>query len=248
MIAKELLLEAGKAKGLTNKEHIEKDYFQDVFLFNLYRKTNKFIFKGGTAIYKLYGLQRFSEDLDFSLSEDVDLKYVENTIKDVVGGISFFELKDVKKTKDSLLVKIGCKGILTRYNSLRIDVNFKNKVIYGYDVKNYVPMYIDLNPFSLRMLKLEEIIAEKIHAIFMREKARDLFDLFFLLRLAKFDKKLVGEKLRLFSMKYDQDRLVAGINKIKNIWERELRPFVLAELPDFTTVRDFVINRIKSGL
>ena len=75
---------------------------------------------------------------------------------------------------------------MTKYNTLRIDINFKNKLLRGFDVKNYVSDYVDINPFSLRVLKVEEIIAEKIHAILNREKARDLYDLFFLLRIAKF--------------------------------------------------------------
>lgn len=245
MINREMLLEIGRRKKLINKEHIEKDYFQDVLLFNLFKKTNKLVFKGGTAVYKLYSLPRFSEDLDFSVIESTDLKDVEDIVREV-SSIDYFELKSVKKTRDSLLFRIVCKGILTRYNSLRVDINFKNKIINGYDVKNYVPEYFDINPFSLRVLKLDEMIAEKIHAIFMREKARDLFDMFYLLRLAKLDKKLVAEKLRYFGIRYDKNKIVAKINMIEGIWDSELRPFVLTELPDFNMVRDFVVSRIKA--
>lgn len=246
MISREMLLEIGKKKGLVNKEHIEKDYFQDLFLFNLFKKTNKFIFKGGTALYKLYGLQRFSEDLDFSLFEDLDFKFIEDIMKSIVEKIPYFKIKSIKKIKDSILIKISCEGILTRYNSLRIDINFKNKVINGFDIKNYVSEYVDINPFSLRMLTLEEIIAEKIHSIFMRDKARDLFDLFFLLRISKFDKRLVEEKLKIFNIKYNQSLLEKKINKIKDVWEKELKAFVLIELFSFEIVKNFVFSKIKN--
>lgn len=89
MITKELLSAIGKKKGLTNKEHIEKDYFQEVILYNLFRKTNEFIFKGGTALYKLYNLPRFSEDLDFSLNSSLEVNAVENMIKDVIENDNF---------------------------------------------------------------------------------------------------------------------------------------------------------------
>lgn len=120
MITKELLLEIAKKKGLKNKEHIEKDYFQDKFLYELYKKTNKLVFKGGTALYKIYGLPRFSEDLDFSVLGEFD----EGVIEEVTSKIG--EIKTMKKLKDSLQIKIGFKGILTVYNTLRIDINFKN--------------------------------------------------------------------------------------------------------------------------
>ncbi len=66
MINKELLSQASVGKGLINKEYIEKDYFQDLLLYQLYKQTNQLVFKGGTALYKFYQLPRFSEDLDFS--------------------------------------------------------------------------------------------------------------------------------------------------------------------------------------
>ena len=48
-----------------------KEIFQEIALLGLYRGSffNKAAFYGGTALRILYGLNRFSEDLDFSLSE-----------------------------------------------------------------------------------------------------------------------------------------------------------------------------------
>lgn len=238
MITKELLLEIAKKKGLKNKEHIEKDYFQDKFLYELYKKTNKLIFKGGTALYKIYGLPRFSEDLDFSVLGEFD----EGVIEEVTSKIG--EIKTMKKLKDSLQIKIGFKGILTVYNTLRIDINFKN-VVFNYEVKNYISPYIDINPFSLRILNLKEILAEKIHSIFAREKARDLYDLFFLLRFVEIDKKIIEKKLELFNMNFDFEKFKRKINGIENVWEKELKPFLLTDLVDFKVVKEFVLERLE---
>lgn len=237
---KKILLEIGKKKGLTNKEHIEKDYLQDLFLFNLFKKTNRLVFKGGTALYKIYNIQRFSEDLDFNMLENLDAeKIIGQIIKSMKGEFN------TRKTKDSLLFKIGFSGVLTKYNTLRIDISIKNRVLQGYDVKNYVPEYIDINPFSLKLLKPEEMIAEKIHSLLARKKARDLYDLFFLLRISKFNKKLVNEKLAIFDMKFSFNELKETINYIENLWEPELKPFVLTDLMSFDTVKGFVLGRIK---
>ena len=203
MITKELLEEAAKKKGLVNKEHIEKDYFQDLLLFHIYKQTNVLIFKGGTALYKLYGLQRFSEDLDFSLREDIN---GEEIIKKVLGNIENAKIKEIKRLKESTLIKIALKGILTKYNTIRIDINFKNIVFEKFDVKNYVSSYVDINPFNLRVLSLKEMVAEKIHALFNRESARDLYDLFFLLKVADFDKQLIAKKLMLFNIEMDYNQ------------------------------------------
>lgn len=249
MITKEILIETGKKKGLKNKEHIEKTYFQDIFLFNLFKATNKFVFKGGTALYKFYGLSRFSEDLDFSLASELSIDEIEEIMRICIKNIDIFEIKSIKKIKGSILFKIKCKGILTEKNTLRIDVSLKNKILLGFDVKNYVSDYIDISPFSLRVLKPEEMISEKFHALIKRDKARDLYDLFFLLRSFKFNKALVEEKLKIFGMTYNISLIKEKINKIKPIWEKELRAFVLEELPDYEIVKEYVekaLDEVKS--
>lgn len=244
MITKELLSAIGRKKGLTNKEHIEKDYFQEVILYNLFRKTNEFIFKGGTALYKLYNLRRFSEDLDFSLNSPLEVDAVENIIKEVIENDTF-SIKSIKRAYNTLLIKIACKGILTKYNTVRIDINLKNKILRKFDVKSYVSQYIDINPFTMRVLTLEEITAEKIHCIFTRQKARDLFDLFFLLRIASPDKALIDEKLKIFGVIYEYKILEKNIDELRAVWEKELKSFVLGDLPEFTVVKEFVLSRLK---
>src|SRR3990167_3542874 len=123
MITREILMEITKKKGLFNKEYAEKDYFQDLLLFNIYKQTNLLIFKGGTALYKLYGLQRFSEDLDFTLIGDLDIE---------------------KTMKNSVSIKAAFKGIITKYNTVRLDITLKNIVLEKFDVKNYISSYTDI--------------------------------------------------------------------------------------------------------
>lgn len=240
MISKEMLMGVAKKKGLTNKEHIEKDYFQDLLLFHVYKKTNLLVFKGGTCLYKLYGLPRFSEDLDFSLLGKAD---IEGIVREAAGKIGA-EVKSSKKMQNSLLIKLGFRGILTSYNTLRMDISMKNAV-FAYDVKHYVPPYIDINPFSLRALALKEVLAEKVHAVFAREKARDLFDLFFLLRFVEPDTELIAKKLGLFGMRFDFAEFKRKIAALKPVWSAELEPFVFAELTDFEDARDFVLKKLS---
>jgi len=239
---REMLLEIGKKKGLKNREYIEKDYFQDKLLYYIFKATNNLVFKGGTALYKLYNMPRFSEDLDFTLLDPKE------NIEDKIIKIAEKHAEiNIKKLKTSVLFKLRFKGILTSYNTVRIDVSLRNKVLSGFDLKNYVSDYIDIKPFSLKILKLKEMIAEKIHSLLARKNARDLYDLFFLLRISNFDKKLVKEKLKIFGMSFNSNLIKKQINEIKPIWEVELKPFVLEELPDFDVVKDFVIKRLVNS-
>jgi predicted nucleotidyltransferase component of viral defense system len=238
LIDREFLLKVAKNKGLKNREYIEKDYFQDVLLYHLYKKSNNFIFKGGTCLYKLYNLPRFSEDLDFSI---LTQKNIKETIESVAR-----ELKakiESKKTKTSFLFKLRFSGILTQFGIVRIDVSLYN-IVFGFEVKNYVSPYIDLPPFSLRVLKLEEILAEKIHALIKRNNARDLYDLFFLLRFVVPNEELIQKKLEIFKMKFDKEIVKRKIEEIKPKWEAELKPFLLTELTDFEVAEGFVKRKL----
>lgn len=242
MIKKEMLEEIAGKKGLINKEHIEKDYFQDLLLFNICKKTNLFIFKGGTCLYKIYNLQRFSEDLDFSLLKDCN---AEDIIKEAIKNIEGCKIKEIKKTKDSLIIKISFNGIITKYNTLRIDINLRDTILSDFEIKQYTSDYIDINPFSIRVLSLKEIVAEKVHSLMAREKARDLYDLFFLLKFAEIDKKIINKKLSFFNMSFSYDKIEKRINNLKTLWEKELNSFILSELPEFNLVKSFVLSKLK---
>ena len=242
MITKEMLRAVGRRKGLTNRGQIEKDYFQDLFLYHIYKRTNLLAFKGGTYLYKIHNLPRFSEDIDFSVLGKID---AERLIKDISSRTTS-EIKSIKRTKNSLLIKIAIGGILTPYNSLRIDINMEN-VVFKYDVVNYIPPYIDINPFSLRVLDLSEMVAEKIHSIYAREKARDLYDLFFLLRFVEVDKSIIERKLGIFGMEFDFRTFEEEISGMESLWVPELKPFVLTELVGFELARGFVLDKLSKA-
>ncbi len=242
MIPKEILIQAAKTKGLVNREHMEKDYFQDLLLFHIYKRTNSLVFKGGTCLHKLYGLPRFSEDLGFSVMGNSDFK---GAIEDVVRSIKEAEIKETREIKNSLLVRIGFNGILTSHNTVRIDINLGNPLIEKFDVKNYTPPYVDINPFALRAMNLKEVVAEKIHSILAREKSRDLYDLFFLLRFVEVDKGVINRKLKNFDMESDYFYLAKRVSNLEGLWSKEMKPFILSDLPQFDVVKEFVLEKLR---
>ena len=65
----EEMLEKYKIENQHQAENALKQVIQEITLFGLYRSNffEKAAFYGGTSLRILYGLPRFSEDLDFSL-------------------------------------------------------------------------------------------------------------------------------------------------------------------------------------
>ena len=63
-------------------------------------------------------------------------------------------------------------------------------------------------------LDSEEILAEKVRAILARHKGRDLFDLWILLsKGVKINDNYVQKKMDWYKTRYDQDKLLAAIEK-----------------------------------
>ena len=127
---------------LKNKEdyvNALKEVIQEIALSAL-AKTDFFeyaAFYGGTALRIFYGLDRFSEDLDFSLIEksDFDLTKYFKTLDDTfkMYGLSFTATKK-EKTIDSSIQSAFLKGN-TLEHVLLISTN---KDIFGHIQKNEV--------------------------------------------------------------------------------------------------------------
>ncbi|MBE0433513.1 nucleotidyl transferase AbiEii/AbiGii toxin family protein [candidate division WOR-3 bacterium] len=110
MISRKLIEElAGKYQ--TIEINIAREYCQHLFLSNLYqmKKSERILFKGGTALRVMYQSPRFSEDLDFSCSgvkikdiEDLLLRNVIEIEKSEIG----VEILESKSTSGGYLGKL----------------------------------------------------------------------------------------------------------------------------------------------
>lgn len=84
MISRSQLRLISRKTGLTLYQQ-EKDYLLRLLLYNYYKKFKDVVFKGGTCLKYLYGLNRFSEDLDFNLliKPETFQKQVKKTLKEI---------------------------------------------------------------------------------------------------------------------------------------------------------------------
>lgn len=115
-------------------------------------------FKWGTACYFLYGLDRFSTDLDFDLLQDVDIDT----------DIAYLLQKYWS-------IKKGQKIILSYGNhdiNIKIDINRK---IRSSNIYTHVDFYGTL----IRVQDKATIFANKLVALTERSTNRDIYDVYF---------------------------------------------------------------------
>ncbi|MDR0219905.1 MAG: nucleotidyl transferase AbiEii/AbiGii toxin family protein, partial [Lachnospiraceae bacterium] len=137
----------------------------DAFLKHLNANTQTFILKGGTALMKCYGLDRFSEDIDL----DGDLKS-----KDIVSLVDSFCSANgfsyrIAKNTDTV------KRFFVNYGNsekpLKVEVSYRQKELNmkQASIVNGILVY---NINALCMLKTNAYAA--------RDKIRDLYDISFI--------------------------------------------------------------------
>ena len=89
-------------------------------------------------------------------------------------------------------------------------------------------------------MDLSEILAEKVRTLLSRKKARDLYDLYMLLKGGvSVDKRMIQIKLDYYGMEYETKDLIANCLRFEKVWTKELYPLV-ADVPDFEEVVEFI--------
>lgn len=226
----------------------EKRYAQILALNAI--ASESVVMNGGTYLWLFHGLNRFSEDLDFTAKEELS-EDIGQRIVDSMGlyGVSA-ERGMIKDDRLSLSFRLQIRGPLyvtertTCY--LWIEIS-KREMTRLPDILTEVdePKY-GIPPFYLRGMNLDECVAEKIRAIMTRNAPRDLYDLWYLTkkqgRSAR--QELINAKLSFYRLKYSRDSLIEEMQKYGVSWSRALKPMIFGPLPEF----EHVVSDIASAL
>lgn len=161
---------------------IEKDLAITCALYTLSKTClmNHLVFKGGTAIKKLYQPDaRFSEDLDFTVIhlDEKDALDALSVINDTqIDSIVFEKIKEDAYTRQGKNYRLNYTGPLEYRNSIRIDLSFRKDIIKNTEEKQIHSLYGDsISPY-IKTLTFTEIMAEKLRAMMTRESPRDYYD------------------------------------------------------------------------
>lgn len=228
----------------------EKNYIQTATLSGIYTAlVDELIFKGGTALFFFYGLDRFSEDLDFTRIKQYNYNQLKTTISDIFTILHVnHEIKPGKSPAGKTL-KVKAEGPLYKgplsESIVDIDISERNDILLKPDIKEVIPIYDDLRPFTVPVMKKEEILAEKVRALMTRKRARDLYDIAFLLKKQvdlKYD--LINKKLSYYNKTFNQEECMLQASSIKDIWQSELHG-LFVKLPSFDDSLNLVLDKIK---
>jgi len=222
-----------------NVGHAEKLYLQDIILLTISRETvDELVFKGETALLKCYQLDRFSEDLDFTAHQEIDLTSIRDAvIRDLENYGAAVADQTSEESKDAIYFRFGIEGPFYTGNRrslcfIRLEINTHSSVTRP-EVHRYTPPFPDIPSFDLALLAEEEIVAEKIRAILTRQQPRDLYDCYHLLsKGVEPDRDLIQEKLDSYDLVFEPDAVLKAARELERNW-RDFDVFTYSSLPPF---------------
>jgi hypothetical protein len=249
MIDSQKLKEISKLSGL-RPWHQEKHYLQSIILSIV--SDFPLVFKGGTYLWFFHGLNRFSEDLDFTATGSIKEEfsdYISRSLK-LYGFRN--ELKVFKNDNLGLSTRFVINGPLNTNDRDRcviyVEISKRESALLP-----KVPLKLDLPQYDIPVkrilgMNLNEVSAEKTRAILTREKGRDIYDLYFLVHRkgVVFDKELINKKLDFYTIEFNSDSFLEKLRGREKLYLHELKPIILGDLPAFDIVCDELEKWIQS--
>lgn len=172
---------------IDEKTNRVREFLQIVCLKIMYDKNffERFAFIGGTALRVLYDLRRFSEDLDFSLTDKKGYSFLE-IHSTLVREFKLYGLSAEGRPKDSatvhsgflkfagLLKQLGLSNLKNQNLSIKIEVDSNPHAGWRTESTVINKTYL----FSINHFDLPSLYATKVHACFFRRyvKGRDFYD------------------------------------------------------------------------
>lgn len=194
-----------RTNTLEEKKNALKEIVQEIALCGLSRAGffKHAAFYGGTALRIFYGLDRFSEDLDFSLTSpdtDFELRPYFNGLEKELASVGLkFSVEEKTKSIDSDIKSAFLKGntkehIVSIYDLQNININPEEVIKIKFEIDVNPPAFATFenkyrllpSPYQVKLYDMPSLFAGKTHAVICRAwknrvKGRDLYDYIFYL-------------------------------------------------------------------
>jgi len=236
---------------------VERDYAQNWLL--KFFDSSFLALKGGTGIRKAYiENYRFSDDLDFTLLEKINVEHLKNHVRNSLemarneSGIKFYDRIGLKETATGARISIYFDVIRKSSGiplSIRIDVTSPGNefILLPLNDRKIFHLYSDSLNATIKAYSLDEMVAEKTRALFERTRPRDLYDVWYLRDLGSQKKifEILPSKFQQRNIKFDLYSLEKRKINFENAWKKSLR-HQIRELPDFDIVYNEVLGKLGS--
>lgn len=150
------------------------------------QKSRKLVFKGGTALSKVYlgKSQRFSEDIDFDMEADIDnlMKFS----KELAVTLKEYSITEFRKVHSTVQFYCNYDNLLGGKDHIRIDIASKPIVTSKPLLqKQAISEFTGSSVSGFYVYDIEDLLARKLNALSSRAEGKDFYDVYMALPLCK---------------------------------------------------------------
>ena len=227
-----------------NKDKLKKDYYLTLILY-LIKDVKGIYFKGGTALNKIFlNHARLSEDIDFSLTRN-EKEIQEEISKILLNSDLVKEITEGKKVDGFLRMIIKCKSEIGE-SEIFIDLNQRAKLSLPAEEHEINHFYVPFIPeFSIKTVAEEELIAEKTAATIGRNKPRDHYDVYMILKKGlPINMELVKKKCHQSEDEFSIIKMFNKAKMLKNRWDKDMISLI-SEPITFQEIMQYLSKHFK---
>lgn len=218
-------------------------------------KNNKtLVFKGGTALSKVYlgKAQRFSEDIDFDLEEDVEKVLLFS--KELANNLKEYSVSEFRRVHGTVQFYCNYDNLLGGKDHVRIDIAGKKIITSKPPVlKQAISEFTNSSVSGFYVYEIEDLMARKMNALCDRREGKDFYDIHMGLPLCKKLDKAITSMLQSEKRKETvTEFLQKTIANVKQADHKKLRnltnPFIpLAYRPkDWLELKNDVLLKLET--
>lgn len=221
----------------------------------------RLLFKGGTCLHKCYFPgYRFSEDLDFTATKQMDWQQLEQAVHEILDritteiGIDFSvqaprtEILADERDRESLQMRLYYRGphrSAASPRAIRLDVSGSEAVVFEPVLRPVGHPYsdaVEMGEPLWRCYSLEEMMAEKVRALIGQRRyaiSRDLYDIYAVFQSGVDEdgiRAAMPTKLATKDISADTglERMISRKAEFETDWSRNLMSLLPSgEAPDF---------------
>jgi len=231
------------ALGILEKDYVITEVLKALFQLPAMRES--FVFKGGTALRKVYFPHwRYSEDLDFTVKSDIPKEELRQNLDSLYQQVEQatqirLTTRTLHKTNGYARIRTQFLGPLAHPAMIYMDLSFDEPLCLEPQLRKVLTAPFPDEERTIQVYPLEELMAEKMRSLIERGKSRDYYDVWRLLKEQRYqmnlellgmvlEKKLRHKGLRL---RTTADFLPENPAGIKRYWEKDLSQQVATILP-----------------
>ncbi len=223
---------------LRDASQLEKAKLEDVLVELLYSRYKELVLRGGTAIWRCYGGNRFSRDLDFYMKAKSNAERMQH-YRDIAEFLkeAGFAIKEGGYSREADAMHVMAESGSTK---MKVDISFNYKKGTPTEYEK-----VDGSKIVVLALKPEELLNEKIEAymdklnsasLFKSPEANDLYDIWYLISIVKKPKAATVQALKGLA------------NKIGNKQPQDMKSLDHVILAGLTPSFELMMRRIREWI